>query len=51
VLELLRHEPELLAVADAIVATQVVDATSSALDSREHRPMSSAQEAELGDML
>lgn len=31
VLELLRHEPELLAVADAIAATLVLDTASSAV--------------------
>jgi hypothetical protein len=49
VLELLRNEPELLAIADAIVATQVLDAASSALTSREPGRMLSDHEADARD--
>jgi hypothetical protein len=43
VLELLRDEPELLAIADAIVATQMIDAASQALPGEPSRVESDHQ--------
>ena len=48
VLELLRHGPELLAIADAIVATQGVDAASQALLSSEPGECSSTHQVRDG---